>query len=98
MPIPSIVPEQLVLRSTCRQTPISYKPTSGESARFASSHYRPVTRHNFKAESWYWELAAALLTFAVTLKLKLFFVILVANLVLFWVSSGVLQKKSQPQL
>src|ERR1700737_2359479 len=47
-----------------------------------------------KAESWYWGFAAALIAYAITLKFKLFFAILVASLVLFWVSSVVLQKKS----
>jgi hypothetical protein len=54
-------------------------------------------RHNFRAESCYWGLAAVLIAFAGPLKLKLFFVILVASLVLFWVSSRVLQEKSQSQ-
>jgi protein-S-isoprenylcysteine O-methyltransferase Ste14 len=51
----------------------------------------------FKVESWYWGFAAALVAFAITLKLKLFFAILAASLVLFWVSSMVLQKKSNTQ-
>jgi protein-S-isoprenylcysteine O-methyltransferase Ste14 len=51
----------------------------------------------FKAESWYWGFAAALVTFAITLKLTLFYAILAASLVLFWVSSVVLQKKSNTQ-
>jgi protein-S-isoprenylcysteine O-methyltransferase Ste14 len=48
----------------------------------------------FKAESWYWGFAAALVAFAITLKLTLFFAIGAASLVLFWVSSVVLRKKS----
>ena len=51
----------------------------------------------FKAESWYWGFAAAVLAFALTLNLKLFFVILGTSLVLFWVSSMALQKKSKSQ-
>ena len=47
-----------------------------------------------KAESWYWGFAAAVVAFAITLSLKLFFVILGTSLVLFWVSSMVLRKKS----
>ena len=47
-----------------------------------------------KAESWYWGFAAAVVAFAITLSLKLFFVILGTSLVLFWVSSMVLRKRS----
>jgi protein-S-isoprenylcysteine O-methyltransferase Ste14 len=50
-----------------------------------------------KAESWYWGFAAALVVFAITLKLKLFFVILGASIVLLWVSSLVFEKKSSSQ-
>jgi protein-S-isoprenylcysteine O-methyltransferase Ste14 len=50
-----------------------------------------------KAEGWYWGFAAALIAYAVTLKLKLFFAILVASLVLFWVSSVALRKESNSQ-
>jgi hypothetical protein len=50
-----------------------------------------------KAESWYWGFAAALIAYAITLKLTLFFVILVVSLVLFWVSSVALQKKSHSE-
>jgi protein-S-isoprenylcysteine O-methyltransferase Ste14 len=46
-----------------------------------------------KAESWYWGFAAAVVAFALTLKLKLFFVILGVSIVLFWASSQILQKK-----
>ena len=51
----------------------------------------------FKAESWYWGFAAALVVFAIPLKLTLFFAIGAASLVLFWVSSVVLKKKSSSQ-
>ena len=51
----------------------------------------------FKAESWYWGFAAALVAFAITLKLTLFFAILAGSLALFWVSSIVLQKRSNSQ-
>ena len=46
-----------------------------------------------KAESWYWGLAAAVVAFALTLKLKLFRVILGVSIVLFWASSRILQKQ-----
>jgi len=51
----------------------------------------------FKAESWYWGFAAAVVAFAITLNLKLFFVILGASIALFWALSAVLEKKSASQ-
>jgi protein-S-isoprenylcysteine O-methyltransferase Ste14 len=65
--------------------------------RIASAGRQANWAEGFKAESWYWGFAAALVAFAITLKLTLFFVILAASLVLFWVSSIVLQKKSNSQ-
>jgi len=65
--------------------------------RLASAGGQAKWTEGFKAESWYWGFAAALLTFAITLKLRLFFAILAGSLVLFWVSSGVFQKKSNSQ-
>jgi protein-S-isoprenylcysteine O-methyltransferase Ste14 len=62
--------------------------SAGRQARWADG---------FRAESWYWGFAAALVAFAITLKLTLFFAISAASLVLFWVSSVVLQKKSSSQ-
>jgi protein-S-isoprenylcysteine O-methyltransferase Ste14 len=51
----------------------------------------------FKAESWYWGFAAAVVAFAITLNLKLFFAILGASIALFWALSTVLEKKSASQ-
>jgi protein-S-isoprenylcysteine O-methyltransferase Ste14 len=65
--------------------------------RVASAGRQANWAEGIKAESWYWGFAAALIAYAVTLKLKLFFAILAASLVLFWVSSGALQKKSNSQ-
>ena len=65
--------------------------------RIASAGRQPRWTEGFKSESWYWGFAAALIAFAITLKLKLFFVILAASLVLFWFSSVALRKKSNPQ-
>ncbi len=65
--------------------------------RVASAGRQARWRDGIKAESWYWGFAAALIAYAITLKLKLFFVILVVSLVLFWVSSIALQKKSHSQ-
>ncbi len=61
--------------------------------RIASAGRQARWADGFKAESWYWGFAAALVAFALTLKLTLFFGILAASLVLFWVSSMVLQRK-----
>jgi protein-S-isoprenylcysteine O-methyltransferase Ste14 len=63
-------------------------PSAGCQARWAAG---------FTAESWYWGFAAALVVFAITLKMKLFFVILGASIVSLWVSSMVFQKKSGAQ-
>jgi hypothetical protein len=59
-------------------------PSAGHKAKWAAG---------FKAESWYWGLAAALIAFAISLKLAVFFVILAASLVSFWVSSRAIQEK-----
>jgi protein-S-isoprenylcysteine O-methyltransferase Ste14 len=63
-------------------------PSAGRRARWGDG---------FKAEYWYWGFAAALIAFAITLNLKLFFAILAASVALLWVSSVVLQKKSKSQ-
>lgn len=51
--------------------------------------------NGFKAESWYWGFALALVAFAVTLKLPLFFGILAASLALFWILARAMEKKSR---
>jgi protein-S-isoprenylcysteine O-methyltransferase Ste14 len=65
--------------------------------RIASAGRQPQWTAGFMAESWYWGFAAALVVFAMTLKMALFFVILGASIVLLWLSSLVLQKKSDSQ-
>jgi protein-S-isoprenylcysteine O-methyltransferase Ste14 len=65
--------------------------------RVASAGRQARWMEGIKAESWYWGFAAALIAYAITLKLTLFFVILVGSLVLFWVSSMALQKKSHSE-
>lgn len=65
--------------------------------RIASAGRQAKWADGFKAESWYWGFAAALVAFAITLKLWLFFAILGVSLILFWVSSVVLQKNSNSQ-
>jgi protein-S-isoprenylcysteine O-methyltransferase Ste14 len=62
-------------------------PQSGRSAKWAEG---------FWVESWYWGFAAALVAFALTLKLLLFFAILAASLLLFWFLSTILKKKQEP--
>jgi protein-S-isoprenylcysteine O-methyltransferase Ste14 len=47
----------------------------------------------FKAEFWYWGIAAAESAFAITLDTTLFFVILGASIALFWASSWLLRRK-----
>ena len=61
--------------------------------RIASAGHQARWKDGFKAESWYWGFAAAVVTFAITLNLKLFFAILAGSIALFWVSSVILQKK-----
>jgi protein-S-isoprenylcysteine O-methyltransferase Ste14 len=65
--------------------------------RIASAGRQAKWADGFKAESWYWGFAAALVVFVITLKVWLFFAILGASLVLFWISSVVLQKDSNSQ-
>ncbi|MBV9083840.1 MAG: isoprenylcysteine carboxylmethyltransferase family protein, partial [Acidobacteriaceae bacterium] len=52
--------------------------------RIASSGRRANWAAGFKAESWYWGFPAALVAFAITLKVVLFFGILAATIALFW--------------
>jgi len=66
-------------------------------ARVPSSGAQPRWKDGFMAEGWYWGFALSLVVFAITVNLKLFFVILGASVALFWVSSIVLQKKSKSQ-
>jgi protein-S-isoprenylcysteine O-methyltransferase Ste14 len=49
----------------------------------------------FKAEAWYWGFAAGEVVFTITLKIVLFFVILTASILLFWISTWLSQKKSK---
>jgi protein-S-isoprenylcysteine O-methyltransferase Ste14 len=65
--------------------------------RIASSSRHASWAEGFKAEAWYWGIAAALVAFAVTLKIVAFFVILGASIVLFWVSSMILGRKSNSE-
>lgn len=71
------VPYEAYLNAVPRLWPAPW-PRIGSSGRRANWIGR------FKAESWYWGFAAALIVFAITLNMALFFVILAASLALFW--------------
>ena len=64
-------------------------------ARFRASGRAAKWSDGFKAEAWYWGFALALVAFAVTLKLPVFFVILAVSLALFWVSASAMEKKNR---
>ena len=81
-------------RAYCKAVPRLWPSLS---PRVASAGRQARWMEGIKAESWYWGFAAALIAYAITLKLTLFFVILVGSLVLFWVSSMALQKKSHSE-
>lgn len=61
----------------------------------AGSHAR--WSEGLKAESWYWAFVIAGVAFDLTLSFKVFSAVLVASLLLFWISRMVLQKKSNLQ-
>jgi protein-S-isoprenylcysteine O-methyltransferase Ste14 len=82
------VPYQNYCRAVPRMLPSPWP-------RIPSAGRRPQWAEGFKAESWYWGFAVAVTTFAITLNVKLFFVILGASLALFWVTSMVMQKKAE---
>ena len=60
--------------------------------RIPSAGSRPRWSAGCKAESWSWGFAAAVAGFAITLNIKVFFVILGASVVLFWTISTVLKR------
>lgn len=63
--------------------------------RIAASGRAAKWSDGFKAEAWYWGFALALVAFAVTLKLAVFFVIFAVSLGLFWFSASAMEKKSR---
>jgi protein-S-isoprenylcysteine O-methyltransferase Ste14 len=65
--------------------------------RIPSAGRQAMWGDGFKAESWCWGFTVSVMAFAITLKLPVFFVILGASLVLFWIPSLVLQKKVSSQ-
>jgi protein-S-isoprenylcysteine O-methyltransferase Ste14 len=66
--------------------------------RVAAAGRQPDWIGGLKAESWYWGLAAALLAFAITLKVALFCVICVISMVSFWVVRSIAAKKPDSQV
>lgn len=55
--------------------------------RVPSSARTPAWAAGFKAEAWYWGFAAALLGFALTLRLEVFFIVTTASVAAFWLLS-----------
>jgi protein-S-isoprenylcysteine O-methyltransferase Ste14 len=84
------VPYQSYCRAVPRMLPSPWP-------RIASSGRQPQWAEGFKAESWYWGFAMAVTAFAITLNVRLFFVILGASLALFWVTSMVMRKKTDSE-
>jgi protein-S-isoprenylcysteine O-methyltransferase Ste14 len=73
----------------CRAVPrlwVSWSP------RIPPAGHKRNWVHGFEAESWYWGFAAALLTFAVTLNVTFFFLILGVSLLLLWLSPFLLRR------
>src|SRR4051812_26141345 len=64
------------------------------SPRVAEASGKADWKNGFKAESWYWGLATAMVVFAITLKFSFFVVILGASVAFFWWYSAVLAEKS----
>jgi protein-S-isoprenylcysteine O-methyltransferase Ste14 len=62
--------------------------------RIASAGSYARWADGFRAESWCWGFAAALAIFALTLKTKVFLDVLTASMLVLWVSSSVIQKRS----
>jgi len=66
-------------------------------ARVVASNAHARWLEGFKAEGWYWGFALSVIAFAITLNIKIFFVVLGASVVLFWVSAYWLSRKSESQ-
>jgi hypothetical protein len=64
-------------------------------ARVPGSGKAADWKAGFKAELWYWGFAASLGAFASTLSLRYFYLILCASILLFWISSALLEKKQK---
>lgn len=66
-------------------------------ARVPSAGGQALWASGFKAESWYWGFALALVVFVITLKMMLFFLVLGASLACFWLFMRPGRKKGQSQ-
>lgn len=77
-------------REYCRAVPRLWPALK---PRVSASGRRPDWKAGFQAEAWYWGFAVAILAFAITLKLTVFFVVMAVSFGLFWVSSAKLAKK-----
>ena len=64
--------------------------------RIAASGRRAKWGEGFKAESWFWGFAAAVVAFAITLNIKVFFGMLGTAVALLWLSSVALKKSNSP--
>jgi protein-S-isoprenylcysteine O-methyltransferase Ste14 len=61
--------------------------------RIASAGQRPNWAAGFKAELWYWGFPAAVLAFAISFDLRVFYAVLVLSLSAFWLGSWLVQRK-----
>ncbi len=75
----------------CRAVPRLWPALS---PRVPPSGRRPAWKDGFQAETWCWGYAAALLGFAITLKLPVFFALMGASFAWFWISSSIVSKKA----
>lgn len=65
--------------------------------RIPTAGQKPRWRNGFLAELWAWGFAASVLGFALSLKQLVFFVILGASLVVFWLGSLLIRGKPEPR-
>jgi protein-S-isoprenylcysteine O-methyltransferase Ste14 len=61
--------------------------------RVPSTARQPNWTAGFKAEAWYWGFAAAILGFAITLKLAVFFIVTAVSVGSFWILTSLRQRK-----
>jgi protein-S-isoprenylcysteine O-methyltransferase Ste14 len=61
--------------------------------RIASAGQRPNWAAGFKAELWYWGFPMAVLAFAVSLDLRIFYAVLAGSVLFFWLGSWLVQRK-----
>jgi hypothetical protein len=61
--------------------------------RVPSTARQPNWTAGFKAEAWNWGFAAAILGFAITLKLAVFFIVTAVSVGSFWILTSLRQRK-----